>query len=203
MGNTRRHRRSLVIAGIAILLTGCARQPASVATVAPTIAPALAPPATASPIPVPTATATPLPAPRALDWLTQTIARASADADRQNGALTARLNAGTSIPPILTMLQQATTANQKAAAAISALALPPTLPYRAAYQYQAAMAAVYSTQADAWDALARAAAPNDAAGQQTYQVLMQQTASRRQDASVAHDRVLVALGLAPEGSASD
>jgi len=184
-----------------LLLAGCTgnqAQPDVAATpgIAPTVTAA---PATATAVP-PTPTA--LPPAAALAQLNRDVDSRTADADRQNAALEARLNAGTTLPPLLTALTAAATADQRAAAAISMLPLPPPLDaYRAIAQYQAATAAGYGTLAEAWSALARAAQQN---GDETlYQTLAGQATDRFHTAAVAKAQAGIALGLAPEGSAPD
>src|SRR6185437_9457838 len=176
--------------------TGNQAQPDVAATpgIAPTVTAA---PATATAVP-PTPTA--LPPAAALAQLNRDVDSRTADADRQNAALEARLNAGTTLPPLLTALTAAATADQRAAAAISMLPLPPPLDaYRAIAQYQAATAAGYGTLAEAWAALARAAQQN---GDETlYQTLAGQATDCFHTAAVAKAQAGIALGLAPEGSA--
>ena len=148
------------------------------------------------------ATPTALPATTALAELSRAVSTRSAAADEQNAALVARLNAGTTLPPLLPALAAATTANERAAAAISVLPLPPPLgSYRAVAQYRAETAAGYGTMADAWAALARAAKQR---GDETlYQTLAAQATDRFHAAAAAKDAAAIALGLAPEGSAPD
>jgi hypothetical protein len=185
-----------------LLLAGCAgtqtqTHDASLSSSAtPTVT---AVPATATAVP---ATPTALPPTVALAQLNRDVESRTADADRQNAAIEARLNAGTTLPPLLSALAAAATANHRAAAAISMLPLPPPLDaYRAIAQYQAATAAGYGTLAEAWAALARAAQGN---GDETlYQTLAGQATDRFHTAAVAKANAGIALGLAPEGSAPD
>lgn len=159
----------------------------------------MAPLATTTALP-PTPTA--LPPTAALDELAQAVGSATADADRQNAAVEARLNAGTTLPPLLPALNAATTADQRVAATLSSLPLPRSLAaYRAIQQYQAEEAAGYSTLADAWAALARAATAGG--DESTYQTLAGQATERFHAAANAKDQAAIALGLAPEGSAPD
>jgi hypothetical protein len=189
-------------AALAVLLASCgqaaptAARPTRSATVG-TIT--LSPTPTAVPV---RSTATPLPPGSALAQIGTEIASRSTTADQQNAALAARLNAGTTLPPLLPALAAAVTADERAAAAISGLPLPPPLDsYRAVAQYRAEEAAGYGTLADAWAALARAAQ------QQGDETLYQTLAARATDsfhaAAAAKDRAAIALGLAPEGSAPD
>jgi hypothetical protein len=199
---SRRWRRLVgaILLG-ASLLVGCGGNQDQVpSTPTPTIAPVVtALPATATAVP-PTPTA--LPPSTALAQLNRDVDSRTADADRQNAAIEARLNAGTTLPPLLPALTAAATADQRAAAAISMLPLPPPLDaYRAIAQYQAATAAGYGTLAEAWSALARAAQGN---GDETmYQALAGQATDRFHTATVAKAAASIALGLAPEGSVPD
>ena len=130
------------------------------------------------------------------------MAGRTAAADQQNAALEARLNAGTTLPPLLPALNAASVANERAAAAISMLRLPPPLDvYRAVAQYRAETAAGYGTLSDAWAALARAARQNS--DETIYQTLAGQAIDRFHAAAAAKDQAAIALGLAPEGSAPD
>ena len=187
---------------LVLLLAGCSR--ADLTAAQPTTEP---PVSTIVPSPVPTnvpAQATPTPSPPsiALAQMDADFASRTATADRQNAALVARLNAGTTLPPLLSALNAATTANERAAAAISLLQLPPPLDaYRAVAQYRAETAAGYGTLADAWAALARAAQQNS--DETVYQTLAGQATVRFHAAAAAKDQAAIALGLAPEGSAPD
>lgn len=198
----RRRGQLWRLAALALLLAGCAEAApaasrptpqATVATIGPT------PAATAVPL---QPTATPLPPAAALALVAADIAARSAAADQQNAALAARLNAGTTLPPLLPALTAATTANERAAATISMLPLPAPLDaYRAVAQYRAETAAGYGALADAWAALARAA--QQQSDETLYQTLAGQATDRFHAAALAKDQAAIALGLAPEGSAPD
>ena len=190
------------LAALVFLLAGCGRatSPPLPPTPEPTAgAIILSPAATAVPI---RPTVTSLPPGAALAQVAADIAARGAAADQQNAALAARLNAGTTLPPLLPALSAAATANERAAAAINMLPLPPPLgAYRAVAQYQAETAAGYGALADAWAALARAAQQQ---GDETlYQTLAGQATDRFHAAAAAKDQAAIALGLAPEGSAPD
>ncbi len=193
-------RSAATLLSIAVLLAGCGRSPAiPVAQITPVALPTTATAATATALP-PSPTA--LPPSTALAQLNSAIGSRTADADRQNAALEARLNAGTTLPPLLPALQAAATADERAAAAITMLPLPPPLgAYRAIALYQAETAAGYGVLAEAWAALARAAQHN---GDETiYQALAAQATDRFHAAAAAKGQAAIALGLAPEGSAPD
>ncbi len=183
-----------------VLLSACGRSPTlplPTATVAFAPTPVRAATATAVP-PTPTA----LPPAAALDYLVRDVVGQASSADQQNAALEARLNAGTTLPPLLPALNAATAANERAAASISTLRLPPPLDaYRAVAQYQAETAAGYGALAEAWAALARAAQQNS--DETIYQTLAGQATDRFHAAATAKDQAAIALGLAPEGSAPD
>lgn len=198
----RRHRHVGRLAALALLLAGCGEaapttsRPTPQATAA-TISPS--PAAIAVPI---RPTATPLPPGAALAQVAADIAARGAAADQQNAALAARLNAGTTLPPLLPALAAAANADERAAATISMLPLPAPLgAYRAVNQYRAQTAAGYGALADAWAALARAAQRN---GDETlYQTLAAQATDRFHAAAAAKDQAAIALGLVPEGSVPD
>jgi hypothetical protein len=194
--------RSWRAAVLVLLLSGCGS--ATSTSASPTPAPTagtiiLSPTPTAVPV---RPTATPLPPGGDLAQVTAGIVARSAAADEQNAALAARLNAGTTLPPLLPALAAAITANERAAAAISELPLPSPLgSYRAVAQYRAATAAGYGTLADAWAALAHAA--QQQGDEALYQTLTAQATDRFHAAAAARDAANIALGLAPEGSAPD
>jgi len=157
-------------------------------------------PAATAPVVAPSPTA--LPPAAALAYLVRVVNDQTSAADQQNAALEARLNAGTTLPPLLPALNAATTADDRAAGSISMLQLPPPLgAYRAVAQYQAETAAGYGTLAEAWAALARAAQQNS--DETIYQTLAGQATDRFHAAATAKDQAAIALGLAPEGSAPD
>ncbi len=191
-----------------LLLTGCGGTAGATPTTvvpAPTVA---STPVPALPIPTePPPTATPLPPAEGLTRFAQRIDQETANANRRNADIDDKLNAGTTLPPLADLLAQASDANRRAAATVATMPIPANLAYRAVQRYRAAVAATYGIQADAWDALERGAKStdpsDDAAAEETYQMLAQQAVARRQEVTTAHDQALVALGLAPEGSASD
>lgn len=193
----------VILVLVALLLTACGHS-ASTAQVTPT---AVSAAATATPTLRPTATAaaptpTSEPPAAALGGLTRAIDEATADADRQNTAIEDRLNAGTTLAPLVPALNAAVTADARAAAAVSSITLPQSIAsYRAAQQYQAGVAAGYGTLADAWAALARAA--QGSGDETTYQTLAGQATDRFRAAALAKDQAAITAGLAPEGSAPD
>ncbi len=138
----------------------------------------------------------------ALSAFSTQLSQVTASADAANSVVTKELDTGTTLRAIAPKLSSAVNLNQKAAAAITGLAGSPDLPFRDFQHYRAALAAAYSTQADAWTVLLNDSQNGSRQASAVYYMLARQAAGRHDEAGRARSLLLVDLAQAPEGSAS-